>query len=168
MKIRKLIFSVVTAISVAALLSFAAGSASPVLARGATQVSGVAYWPGPGECTDLASLGASYVVKMTGDLQGCHYTFVESATCSPAGTYVESGHELFIADSSPNDTFRTTYRFEAKYQDCSHAAGEVFGRCQHPIVEGSGEGIFDGVRGRLDLRDNVTEGNFPYQGHLLY
>jgi hypothetical protein len=33
---------------------------------------------------------------------------------------------------------------------------------------GSGKGIFEGVTGRLDVKDDVTVRNFPYRGHLRY
>jgi hypothetical protein len=100
---------------------------------------------------------------MTGDLEGCLYTFVESAKCSPSGVYLETGTETFVGQGG---TFRTTYRFEAKYQDCANLAVEIHGRCQHPIIAGSGTGPFEGVTGRLDFKDDIEAGNFPYRGHL--
>jgi hypothetical protein len=45
-------------------------------------------------------------------------------------------------------------------------AGVIFERCQHPIVEGSGAGIYEGVSGRLDFKNDVEAGNYPYKGHL--
>jgi hypothetical protein len=45
---------------------------------------------------------------------------------------------------------------------------EIFGRCQHPIVNGSGEGVFSGVTGRLDMKDDIEAGNYPYRGHLKF
>lgn len=164
----RLIFIVLSSVTVLALLSLTVLAPSTVWAAGARQISGIGYFPGPGECTEVGSLGATYVVKMTGDLVGCHYVFVTSAKCSPSGTYVEEGNEYFVSATNPNDTFRTGYKFEAKYMDCSTATGEIFGRCQHPIIAGSGKGIFEGVTGRLDFKDDVTVGNFPYRGHLLY
>jgi hypothetical protein len=104
---------------------------------------------------------------MTGDLEGCLYTFVGPAVSSPSGTYRETGTELFVA-SGGADTFRTTYRFEAKYEDVANLSGEIFGRCQHPIVEGSGTGIYEGVSGILLFKDNVETGEFLYRGHLRY
>ena len=62
--------------------------------------------------------------------------------------------------------YKTTCTFEAKYQDCANLGGEIFGRCQHPIVPGSGTDIYEGVTGRLDFKDNIEAGNFPYRGHL--
>ena len=49
-------------------------------------------------------------------------------------------------------------------------AQEVFGRCQHPIVDGSGTGVFDGVSGRLDFKDVISESgvNSPMMGHLRF
>jgi hypothetical protein len=101
-----------------------------------------------------------------GDLDGCLYTFVETAESSPSGAYRETGTELFVASHGVS-MFETTYRFEAKYEDVDTLSGEIFGRCQHPIVEGSGTGIFLGVSGQLFFKDDVEAGNFPYRGHLL-
>jgi hypothetical protein len=39
---------------------------------------------------------------------------------------------------------------------------------QHPIVEGSGTGILEGVTGRLYFKDDVEAGTFPYRGHLQF
>ena len=77
------------------------------------------------------------------------------------------GTELFV-DSEGAGTFETTYRFEAKYEDVDTLSGEQFGRCQHPIIEGSGTSIFEGVTGQLFFKDDVEAGTFPYRGHLQY
>lgn len=139
---------------------------SPALAQGAAQISGIGYWPSSGQCNDPEGAGSDYAVVLTGDLQGCHYTFVETATCSPGGGYVEAGHEVFVGQyQGQSGTFETTYRFTAKYNNCTDLI-EMAGRCQHPIIVGSGTGVFEGMTGRLDLRDDVVAGNFPYRGHL--
>ena len=136
------------------------------LAGGATQISGVGSFD---ESCDPESADADYAILMTGDLDGCLYTFIETAQSSPSGTYRETGTELFVGSTSEGaGTFETTYRFTAKYEDVSDPATEIFGRCQHPIVEGSGTGIFEGVTGRLDLKDDIEAGNFPYRGHLRW
>jgi hypothetical protein len=114
---------------------------------------------------DSGSVGADFALIMTGDLEGCLYTFVETAESSPSGTYRETGTELFVYSEGAG-TFETTYRFEAKYEDVANLDGEIFGRCQHPFVEGSGTGIFEGVTGRVDFKDDVEAGNFPHTGHL--
>ena len=140
---------------------------SPALAGGATQISGVGFYADEQTCDDPEGVGADYALILTGDLEGCLYAFVETAKSSPSGTYRETGTEVFVA-SDGSGTFETTYRFEAKYEDVANLAGEIFGRCQHPIVEGSGTGIFEGVSGRLFFKDEVETGLFFYRGHLRY
>lgn len=140
---------------------------SAALAQGATQISGVAFFAEPGECTDPEGQGSTFALKMAGDLQGCHYVFVETAVCSPSGTYRETGAEIFVGHYNGQfGTFGTTYLFTAKYEDCSNLIGEIFGRCEHPLETNSGTGVFEGFNGRLDFKDDVEAGNFPYRGHL--
>jgi hypothetical protein len=159
---RRLTILTLTTLAVVAFIGVV--SAAPALAGGATQISGVGFLDEDDVC-DSASVGADFALVMTGDLEGCLYTFVQTAESSPSGTYRETGTELFV-DSEGAGTFETTYRFEGKYEDVANLAGEIFGRCQHPIVEGSGTGIFEGVTGRLDFKDEVEAGNFVYRGHL--
>jgi hypothetical protein len=136
---------------------------------GATQISGIGYFAGPAECNDPEGQGSDYDLIMTGDLEGCHYVFVETARCSAGGAYNETGTETFVGlyNGAPG-TFETTYRFTAKYTDCANLVGEIVGRCQHPITAGSGEGVFEGVTGRLDFKDDIEMGNFPYRGHFRW
>jgi len=61
-------------------------------------------------------------------------------------------------DDGEESTFSTTCRFTGKYTECDEEeviplGAEIFGRCQHPIVAGSGTGMFEGVTGRLDYKD---------------
>jgi len=145
-----------------------AAQISPFTA-GMTQISGIGYFAEPGQCNDPQGLGSSYGLIMTGDLQGCHYIFVETARCSAGGAYKETGTETFVGlYSGAPGTFRTTYSFTATYRDCANLLGEIAGRCEHPIVAGSGEGVFEGVTGRFDMKDDVVAGNFPYRGHLQF
>jgi hypothetical protein len=140
------------------------------LTPGATQFSGIGYYAEPGQCSDdPEGKGASYALTMTGDLKGCHYVFVQPGTCSPGGAYRETGTETFVGlYNGAKGAFSTTYLFTATYKDCPHFVGEVAGRCQHPITAGSGEGVFEGVTGRLDMKDDVETGNFPYRGHFQF
>ena len=143
---------------------------SPERAGGATQISGVGFYADEQTCNDPEGEGADYALILTGDLEGCLYAFVETAKSSPSGTYRETGTEVFVA-SDGSGTFETTYRFEAKYGDLDDPATEIFGRCQHPIVRGSGTGVFEGVTGILLFKDVLEAGNdpyFPYKGHLRY
>ena len=161
--------SAVAFFSIMALVSTVFATPTATLDGGATQISGVGVYAGPGECEDPQGNGADYALTMTGDLVGCHYTFVEVSRCSPGGAYYESGTETFVgAYNGGAGSFGTTYVFTATYKDCPAFAGEIAGRCQHPIVSGSGTGVFEGVRGRLDMKDDLEAGNFPYRGHLSF
>ena len=167
MKRRLPILTLTTLVAVA-LIGVVSTAPSPAFAGGATQIAGVAFFDDRGDCDDPEGEGANFALIMTGDLEGCLYTDVQTAESSPSGTYRETGTELFVGSYlDGSGTFETTYRFEAKYEDVDTLSGEIFGRCQHPIVEGSGTGIFDGVTGQLFFKDDVEAGNFPYRGHLL-
>jgi len=140
--------------------------------NGATQISGVGYWDATDGCNSTAQ-GAAFGLTMTGDIEGCLYVFVDEYNCSPSGTYREVGREKFVGMYNGQlGTFWTTYKFEAKYEGCSpdgsYLGLEILGRCQHPIVLGSGTGVFDGVSGRLDLKDDIEAGNYPFRGHLRF
>ena len=90
-----------------------------MLAGGATQIAGIGFFADPDECTDSEGNGSAFAQRITGDLDGCLYVFVETAACSPSGTYRETGNEIFVGQyNGETGTFRTTYKFEAKYQDC--------------------------------------------------
>jgi len=137
---------------------------------GATQMSGIGYYATAGEC-DYESQGAVYAIKMTGDLQGCLYAFIDDYECSPSGTYREEGREYFVGTyNGQSGTFWTSYKFEAKYEDCDGGplGAEIFGRCQHPIVAGSSTGVFNGVTGQINFKDDIEAGNFPYRGQLRF
>lgn len=164
---RQLRVLLVTALLVLAIFSVGLSVPSSASANGAAQISGIGSFPGEGECTDAPAYGADFANIMEGDLEGCLYVFVETFNGSPSGTYRETGTEIFVGSYQGEvGTFMTTYRFEAKFEDLDTLTGEIFGRCQHPIVVGSGTGVFEGVTGRLDFKDDVEAGNFPYRGHL--
>jgi hypothetical protein len=108
-------------------------------------------------------------LSMTGSLEGCLYTKVETTKDTPGGVYLESGEEVFIGslDGGPEGTFTTTYRFESKWDPDVTTGVELHGRCQHPIVGGSGTVGFDGARGRLDFKDIIGDPvTYVYRGHI--
>ena len=147
----------------------------PVSAGGATQISGIGYFPSEGECDDRAVTGPEgqpwdFALRLEGDLEGCWYVVVETFECRPSGTYMETGYDIYVGgDGVGNEgTFTTEYRFTAKYEDCPNPDTEIFGRCQHPILAGSGTDDFAGVTGRLDFKDDVEAFNVPYRGHLKW
>ena len=126
---------------------------SPVRAGGATRIGGIGYFAGMEQCPDPEGDSPDIAILMTGTLEGCLYVFFESGKCPTGGTYRETGSELFVGTyRGESGTFETTYVFTAKYESCSELAGEIFGRCQHPIVRDSGTGVFEGVTGRFDIK----------------
>jgi hypothetical protein len=138
---------------------------------GATQISGVSRYATTDECNAVE--GFTFSLRLTGDLVGCLYTFVDKFDCSPSGTYREEGREYFVGTyNGQSGTFWTDYAFEGKYEGCpldgEPLGAEIFGRCQHPIIDGSGTGGFEGVSGRLAFKDNVELQIFPYTGHLRF
>jgi hypothetical protein len=103
---------------------------------------------------------------MDGDLKGCWYTLVLSSKKTPSGVYLETGQEYFVGtlDGQPG-TFITTYRFEAKF--ASDGVTELRGRCQHPLVAGSGTVVFSGATGRLNFKDIIGDPvTYVYRGHI--
>jgi hypothetical protein len=139
-----------------------------VAKKGAVQISGVSFFDAADAC-DVASEGATFSLNMTGDLTGCLYTFVDEFECSPSGTYREIGREHFVGTYNGQEgSFWTNYKFEAKYEGCaadgSYLGAEIKGRCQHPIDETRGSGVFEGVTGRLDMKDDIEAGNYLTQG----
>ena len=142
---------------------------NPVASDAATRLSGAAYFdpevcPGPpagyDDFTDYPGL------VLTGSLDGCLYTKVLTVKETPGGVYLESGEEVVVATfGGESGIFATTYKFEGKY---SPTGEQQHGRCQHPIVEGSGTGVFEGVDGRLDFKDIIedTGTTYEYRGHL--
>ena len=166
---RRFTTAMLTALAMMALLSAGSAASSPRQPQGATQISGIGAYAAPGACTDAEGQGSDYVLTMTGAFSGCHYVFVETSQCRPGGAYFESGTETFVGYYNGEfGTFKTNYIFTATYQDCPNFVGEIAGRCEHPIEDGSGTGIFEGVKGRFDMKDDVVLGNFPYRGHLLF
>lgn len=144
------------------------GWVSPTSADGATQVSGLGLpgAPGTAPCDDATYADADYAIGMTGDLEGCIYGYITSFRFHPAGTYQEVADEIFVGSyGSLSGTFELTEFFTAKFDADGN---QVWGRCKHPIVAGSGTGDFEGVTGRLDFKDDIDAGNAPYKGHLRF
>ena len=139
-----------------------------------TQVSGVGVFDAAGECGPPPAGYADFTdftMVMTGDLDGCWYTMIVTSTDhgAPSGIYHETGEEVFVGslNGSPVGTFATTYKFESKWDPDVSTGSEVRGRCQHPIVTGSGSGGFDGATGRVDFKDEVSTGEFLYRGPIM-
>jgi hypothetical protein len=144
--------------------SLAAGSPANAAAL---QISGTAAFDSTGQCPELAGFTDYPPIVMSGDLDGCWYTNIESAVTKPSGVYLESGEETFVGSlgGGATGTFTTTYKFEAKL---AADGSEIWGRCQHPLVNGSGTGGFEGLGGRVNFKDIIgSEGvTYVYRGHI--
>ena len=161
------------------------GTALPASAgKGATQIGGTGGFHAAGEWTELCPEPEGYgdfidftLYLDSGNLVGCWYTLVGDYSFSPNAdaspvVYHETGREVFVGslyDDAGNwlgdGTFETTYRFTGKFEDASLLV-EIHGRCQHPIVAGTGTGVFEGMAGRVDFKDDVDTGVLYYRGHL--
>jgi len=75
-------------------------------------------------------------LALSGSLQGCWYTKVESSKETPSGVYLESGEEVFVGsvDGGAVGTFATTYKFESKWDPDVSSGVELRGRCQHQLL----------------------------------
>jgi hypothetical protein len=144
---------------------------NPMAGDAATRLSGEAYFdavqcpappPGYPDFTDYPGL------VLTGSLEGCLYTKVITTKETPSGVYLESGEEVIVGslDGGPVGTFATTYKFEGKFDPASGV--QLHGRCQHPIVEGSGTGGFEGATGQLNFKDIIGDSvtTYDYRGHI--
>lgn len=142
------------------------GTASAAGRASTAQIDGVAKVDTGNVCTEIDDL---FTLTLTGSLEGCWYTTVlEVVQTTPSGGYRERGEETFIgclADGTNRTcgSFDTTYQFEAKYQTEAPFA-EIHGRCQHPIVRGTGG--FAGITGRVDFKDDIVNSCFYYRGHI--
>jgi hypothetical protein len=138
------------------------------------QLSGVGIVDTTGACppppTGFEDFTSLPPLVMTGSLDGCLYTKVITAkdNGTPSGVYQERGEEVFVGslNGGPVGTFATTFKFTSKWDPEVSTGSEVHGRCQHPIVAGSGTGGFAGATGRLDFKDEVVTGEFLYRGHV--
>jgi len=152
----------------AALMIAGSVAAAAAPANAATpQVAGDAHYDTSGQCPVIAEYSSYPPLVITGDLAGCWYTNVEDIKTTSSGVYLETGQELFVGsvNGGASGTFTTTYRFEAKYNP---DGSEFRGRCQHPIVAGSGTGGLAGTSGRLDFKDLVQNDpvTYVYRGHI--
>jgi hypothetical protein len=144
-------------------------------AGASNQISGVGVFDTSGStCSGPPSGYADFVsyppIVLSGSLEGCWYTKIETVKDNgpPSGIYLESGREVFVGSFNGGSigTFTTTYKFESKWDPDVSTGSEIRGRCQHPLVTGSGTGGFAGATGRLDFKDVVADGSYIYRGHI--
>ncbi len=145
---------------------------NPMASDASTRLSGDTYYDPvqcPGPPAGYEDVITYPGLELTGSLDGCLYTKVTTAKETPAGVYLERGEEVFVGslDGGPVGTFATIYRFESKWDPDVSTGTELHGRCQHPIVRGSGTGGFEGATGRLDIKDVIGDPvTYVYRGHI--
>ena len=153
-----------------ALLAGLMAVLAPQAGAATDRLSGVGVFDATGACPEPPAGYEDFTMVMTGSLDGCWYTKIISATDngSPSGVYQERGAEVFVGslDGGPVGTFTTTYKFTSKWYPDVSTGSEVRGRCEHPIVAGSGTGGFEGATGRVDFKDDVVTGEYIYRGHI--
>ena len=141
------------------------------------QLTGVAVYDSSGTtCPKTPPRGyedytSSYPpIAFTGSLEGCLYIKIDAFqdNGAPSGVYLEQGREVFVGtlNGGAPGLFTTTYKFESKWDPDITTGPEVKGRCQHPIVAGSGTGGLAGVTGRFDFKDVISDGTIVYRGHI--
>ena len=150
---------------------------APANAGGATQIGGDGHVigdPAGGPAEGCLDQGVFTLKLDDGSLRGCWYTDSidpDSIHDNPSGTWRERGEETFdgcyfVGETNMGcGTFSTTYHFTGKFD----SDGEVFGRCQHPIVVNTGTGVFAGITGRVDFKDvDPAAGLLEYRGHIKF
>ena len=158
-----------------AILAFAGTS----LAEGTTlRVSGIqapnATAPGD-QCYELdpaTGQPPAAANAIAGSLIGCWFLDVYTpGPTSPGGILHATGAEHFVGcldirqegrctGDDPAGTLALSARFEFKVVNNQ----EIWGRCQHQIL--SGTGAFQGATGKIDFHDNVTNGTSSYRGWI--
>ena len=164
--------NVIYRLGIVSAATLAATLASSPVSAGTEQIDGVGVFDTT--CPDPPLGYDEFMdyppIRLTGSLEGCWYTNVETVmdNGAPSGVYLETGREVFVGslDGGPEGVFETTYKFESKWQPDVSTGVEVHGRCQHPIVAGSGTGGFAGVTGLVNFKDVVEDGSYLYRGHL--
>jgi hypothetical protein len=159
--VKKLI-ALVTVLAVALLV------AAPASAEGAGQVSG--NQTPVAACDGSTSLGT---YAMDGSLIGCWFTDSFDVVREHAsGTVQVTGTEHFdgcldlggdgSCSGDPEGTLSFSFQFSGKFDLVTSA--EIRGRCQHPIL--SGTGGFATASGVITFKDDVVTGIAPYRGNV--
>ena len=139
-------------------------TAAPSIPAGAatTPVSGTFVLDIGSACTDPPDGFYELTFVISGDLEGCWYTNIDRGRDlgPPSGLYFEAGREVFVGTvrGGPEGTFSSTYRYEGQWDPNFTSGGtEIWGRCQHLIVRGSGTGGLQDVTGHLVRTYVVTD-----------
>jgi len=154
--LRKLGLATALALTTAAAPSIPVGAAP-------TPVSGTFVFDTDDTCKEEPPGFEDFTFVIAGDLEGCWYTNVGPSwnLGPPSGLYFEAGREVFVGRfrGGPVGTFATTYTFASQWDpDYTSGGTEIWGRCVHLIVRGSGTGGLAEVTGHLVRTDTGTDG----------
>jgi hypothetical protein len=159
-------FGVATALALTA-------TAAPSIPVGAatTPVAGTFVFDRNNTCTDPPAGFDEFTFVISGDLDGCWYTNIGRKLDfgPPSGLYFEVGREVFVGRirGGPKGTFSTTYTFESQWNPDIATGTEIWGRCQHQIVRGSGTDGLRDVTGHLNRTDIAPDGTVGrYRGFV--
>jgi len=170
----------IAALAMVAYLSFVMAP-TPVNAGDSDMVTGTGFVPVGNEC-DVSNAPPSpndtlavLNMNVTGDLDGCLYSYVLWSTGELRGSYREIGIDIFVGDLYHegelvgSGTFETFYLFEGEFAD-DNTQTELWGGCVHPLVPNRGTGVFQDAGGTLRFTDNVSVSppTFPYKLDLKW
>lgn len=160
-----------TSIAVAALVAVLTLVGGPAVA-GTTHVSGKQTPAAPEDPCIAGDPSSLATFTMDGSLIGCWYTDDLTFREQPSGTSQATGHEHFVGcldrgrDGScigdPSGTLSFSFQFSGKFDTVTFA--EIRGRCQHPVV--SGTGGFADAGGVINFKDDVSTGIAAYTGNI--
>lgn len=171
-------FRLVTVVLLA--LSMLAALPGTAAAGNGSRVSGTAvpFPVAPDTCDPTATGPVDYILAMpegSGDLTGCLYGVRGPVKFSKGGTVSVRNTETFVGCLGDLcGSFDLVAHITSKWDGLPGQSNQVFGRCQHKIVPGSGTGDFEGATGRLDFKDIIerdADGNsigveFDYRGSV--
>jgi hypothetical protein len=151
-------------VGVALALAVPAAPALPAGAASTTTIAATGVFdqdPG-GVCPHRNDYDSYLPIVMSGDLEGCWYTHIESSwdLGAPSGLYFEAGREVFVGrvHGGATGSFKANYVLESQWDPDVSTGNEVWGACQHQIVPGSGQAGLRGITGYLRFADIVNDG----------
>lgn len=146
--------------------------AGPSMA-GTTRVSGDQTPVAPNDPCIAGDPSSLATYTMDGGLIGCWYTDDATYREQPSGTAQATGHEHFVGcldlggngdcAGDPSGSLSFSFQFSGKFDTETFA--EIRGRCQHPVV--SGTGGFADASGVITFQDDVSTGIAPYTGNIM-
>lgn len=123
------------------------------------KVSGSIDWS-----TSCTAYDADYTFGLQGDITGCVYGWLISEEYNEeTGEYQSRDHEIWdVSVAGMSGSWESNESFYAGYDPAT--GDQLWGGCEHPIIEGSGTGDFANVDGEVIFVDDVAAGTAYYHG----